>query len=319
MLFESELEFALEDGKTNVGYEYADFSYIFNEYVILRAGKFLLPFGTFMERLHPSWVNRLDSKPLAFVEDAAIAPASGIGAELRGSFAVGGGKVNYSVYTTNGPTLKDGSEVSEEAGMLSFKNFDDNNNNKAVGGRLGILPLSNSSVEIGISGYSGVVGSKGDSLYDKIGAFLYAVDFSFVRQIRPLKGTVDIKAQYNASKVDKATYYKRDESGVIDPASAYTFDNSVDGYYAQLSYRPSMLKSDFFKDFEAIGRFSAVNLPEGSLWARESTQFAFGLNYWLSWRSVFKFTYQKTVNKGEQFANGESTTTEIFLHWALGF
>lgn len=316
LMFESELEFELEDGKTNINFEYANFNYVINDYVIIRAGKFLLPFGTFMERLHPSWVNKLTSKPLGFGHDG-IAPSSGIGAELRGSFHVGGGKVNYSVYSTNGPTLKDGSDEPEEAGMLSFENFEDNNNNKAIGGRIGILPFSNSSVEIGFSGYSGKVGAE-DSDYEDVGAFLYAVDFSFVNQISSIKGIIDIKAQFNSSKVDKAEYFELEPGDTIP--TAYTFDNSSNGYYVQLSYRPSMLDSEFFRNLELIGRYSTLNTPEESEWEEETSQIAIGLNYWLSWRSVFKFSYQITESEGGHHSkDGKTTTTGIFLHWALGF
>jgi len=36
----------------------------------------------------------------------------------------------------------------------------DNNNDKAFGGRLGIFPFTNSSLELGFSGYSAKVGGK---------------------------------------------------------------------------------------------------------------------------------------------------------------
>ena len=144
--------------------------------MIVRAGKFLIPFGTFMERLHPAWINRLPTRPLGFGHDG-IAPSSGIGIELRGAFDLGGPKLNYSVYSTNGPRLKDGSEEPEEAGMLLFENFVDNNNSKAFGGRLGILPFADSSTELGFSAYSTNGVGDADSIYEDVGAFLYAIDF----------------------------------------------------------------------------------------------------------------------------------------------
>ena len=115
--------------------------YVLNKNMTVRAGKFLLPFGTFMERLHPSWINRLPTKPLGFGHDG-IAPSSGIGVEFRGAFDLGKSKLNYSLYSTNGPRLKDGSDEPEEAGMLQFSNFEDNNLNKSFGGRIGILPIA---------------------------------------------------------------------------------------------------------------------------------------------------------------------------------
>ena len=113
LMFEAELEFVLENNELEVGLEYADVMYVLNKNMTVRAGKFLLPFGTFMERLHPAWINRLPTRPLGFGHDG-IAPSSGIGIELRGAFDLGGPKLNYSVYSTNGPRLKDGSEEPEE-------------------------------------------------------------------------------------------------------------------------------------------------------------------------------------------------------------
>ena len=146
LMFEAELEFVLENNELEVGLEYADVMYVLNKNMTVRAGKFLLPFGTFMERLHPAWINRLPTKPLGFGHDG-IAPSSGIGVELRGAFDLGGPSLNYSVYSTNGPRLKDGSEEPEEAGMLIFQNYEDNNNSKAFGGRIGVLPFSDSSTD----------------------------------------------------------------------------------------------------------------------------------------------------------------------------
>ncbi len=317
LLFEAELEFELENGEVVVGFEYADFNYVLNKYAIIRAGKFLLPFGTFVERLHPAWINRFSNMPLGFGHDG-ITPMAGIGIELRGAIPIGGAKINYSVYSTNGPTLKDGSLDPSEAGMLMFDNFEDNNNNKAIGGRIGILPFSNSSVELGFSAYSGKVGSEGDSLYENVGATLYATDFSFVRQISPIKGTVDIKAQLNTSAVDQANYYDIEPGDTIP--TAYTFDNRSQAWFAQLSYRPSMLNNNVLRNFEIIGRYSVFNAPEGAEWEQNATQITFGLNYWLSWRSLIKVSYQITDSQGGHHSPGGQTTTRgVFVHWALGF
>lgn len=318
LMFETELEFNIQGGEVEVGFEYADVMYVMNKFMTVRAGKFLLPFGTFMERLHPSWINRLTSKPLGFGHDG-IAPSSGVGVELRGAFDIQGSKWNYAIYATNGPTLKDGDHEPEEAGMLGFENLIDNNASKAFGGRVGFLPFSDSSVEIGWSAYStSGVGETG-SPYENVGAFLYAWDFSFVKQISSLGGIVDIKAQYNNSKVDDATYFEEHEGELEE----YTFDNKSNSFYTQLSYRPSISGSDFLKNLEFVGRYSEFNAPEGAEWEEKTTQYTFGINYWLSWRSVIKLNYQTRDSKGGHGGHdGEEGLTErngISLHWAIGF
>ena len=313
LMFEAELEFVLENNELEVGLEYADVMYVLNKNMTVRAGKFLLPFGTFMERLHPAWINRLPTRPLGFGHDG-IAPSSGIGIELRGAFDLGGPKLNYSVYSTNGPRLKDGSEEPEEAGMLLFQNFEDNNNSKAFGGRLGILPFADSSTEFGFSAYSTNGVGETDSEYEDVGAFLYAIDFSFAKQVPEIKGFIDVKGQYNNSNIDDAAFIETHEDG---DEEEYTFDNKSNSFYAQLSYRPTMANSDFLKKLEVVGRFSNFNAPEGAEWEEQSEQYAFGLNYWLTWRSVIKVAYQTTDSVGGH--DGGGTANGFYIHWAIGF
>lgn len=315
LMFEAELEFVLENNELEIGLEYANIMYVLNKNMTVRAGKFLLPFGTFMERLHPAWINRLPTKPLGFGHDG-IAPSSGIGVEFRGAFDLGKSKLNYSLYSTNGPRLKDGSDEPEEAGMLQFSNYEDNNWNKAFGGRIGILPIADSSMEIGFSAYSANSTGEQDSEYEDVGAFLYAFDFSYVKQIPALAGFVDVKAQYNNSNVDDATYYSTHEDGDVEE---YTFDNQSDSFYAQLSYRPTMANNDFLKKLEFVGRYSNLNTPEGSEWEEKSNQYAFGINYWFSWRSLIKMSYQTTDKEGGHGNDGSTTIEGLFIHWAIGF
>ena len=315
LMFEAELEFKLEGNELEIGLEYADVMYVLNKNITVRAGKFLLPFGTFMERLHPAWINRLPNAPLGYGHDG-IAPSSGIGVELRGAFDLGGPRLNYSIYSTNGPRLNDGSEEPEEAGILQFENFEDNNLAKAYGGRIGILPFSDSSAELGFSAYSTSGTGEEDSQYEDVGAFLFALDFSYVKPISPLKGIVDIKAQYNNSNVDTATFIEVHEDG---DAEEYSFDNQSNSFYAQLSYRPTMVESDFMKKLEFVGRYSDFNAPEGAEWEEASVQYAFGLNYWLSWRSVIKLSYQTPETEGGHGADGITTTDGLFIQWAMGF
>jgi len=316
LMFEAELEFVLDGNELETGLEYANVMYVLHKNITIRAGKFLLPFGTFGERLHPSWINRLPTGPLGFGHDG-ISPSSGVGVELRGAFEIGKSKLNYAIYSTNGPRLKDGSEEPEEAGMLKFQNFEDNNLSKTFGGRLGFLPFADSSTEIGVSTYSTNGTGQQDSVYEDVGAFLYALDFSFVKQITGLNGIIDVKSQYNNSSVDNAIYTKIDEDTGLE--EDYTFDNKSNSFYAQLSYRPTMADSDFVKKLEIVGRYSSFNTPEAAEWEEQSTQYAFGLNYWLSWRSLIKLSYQTTDSVGGHGSTGKTTKNALYIHWAIGF
>lgn len=316
LMFESELELSQSAGSLDIGLEYADVMYVLNDYMTVRAGKFLVPFGTFMERLHPSWVNRMPTKPLGFGHDG-IAPMSGVGVELRGAFRVGASTMNYSFYTTNGPTLKtpDGVEPME-SGMLMFENLKDNNNNRAFGSRIGLLPFSDSSTEIGFSYYStSKIGTKG-TVFENLGAKLFAFDFSFVKQIPIIGGIVDVKSQYAKSKIDNITYTVEETPGVFEDL---IFNNINSSYYGQLSYRPSMFENNFVKNLELVGRFSKLETPVGSGFATNKKEFSIGLNYWLTWHSLIKLNYQNITGEGGHDVVGKFNEKAFFINWAIGF
>lgn len=316
LMFEAELEFQIMGGELDLGFEYADIMYVLNDYMTVRAGKFLLPFGTFMERLHPSWINRMPTKPLGFGHDG-ITPSSGVGVELRGAFNMGSSTFNYSVYNTNGPGIKtpDGEEP-EEAGMLGFENLKDNNNGRAFGGRLGYLPFADSSTEFGASFYTtNKVGDR-ESIYEDLGANLYALDFSFVKQISGLGGIIDVKSQYNKSKVDNIIYEIEEEPGEFEELD---FDNDSYSFYTQLSYRPTMSENDFINKLEFVGRYSKLETPEGAGWESNKEEYSFGLNYWISWRSLIKLNYQNISGEGGHDTIGGFNQNAVYLHWAIGF
>lgn len=308
LMFEAELEFEYEHGEFEIMLEYADISYVLNDYMTVRAGKFILPFGTFSERLHPSWINKLSSMPLGFGH-GAISPSSGVGAEIRGAFDAGGSKFNYALYTTNGPTL---STDAHGAGMLNFGNTTDNNSNKSFGGRFGFLPFSDSSVELGFSFMNSVVGDA-HSDFEDTKANLYAYDFSFIKKINPLGGILDIKAQYNQSIVDDATYVNTHEDGDVE--TLVLNDNKSSAYYAQLSYKPTMSSNDFIKNLEFVGRISNIETPEASPETSNQDSVTFGINYWLSWRSAIKFNYQVIDGIG---GHGPVDDKIFTVQWVIG-
>ena len=309
LFFESELEVEVEDGNTNIGLEYATLHYQFCKYLTFSAGKFLSPFGTFIERLHPAWINKFSEKPLGFSEeDAMVGPMSEFGVSLRGGANIGKSKINYVAYISNGPALNTGEDNQEEAGMLEYENLADNNYNKAVGGRLGFLPFSNSSLEIGASGQYALVGDRASN-YSGIAATMLAGDFNYVNKISPLKSKIDIKGQYNLVNVDDAVYYTTDSIG----KHPYTFTNSNDAYYAQLAFRPEYIKNKFFKNLEITGRYSVLETPENSLWGTNVIQYGIGLNYWFSWHAVIKIDELITQAKGEKQEQG------FFVQFAMGF
>lgn len=135
-LFETEIEMEYMTNQLSVNLRYANASYMVTKDLVIKFGKILIPFGTFGEKLHPSWVNKCVTMPLGVGHDGMV-PMSDIGFEVRGGLQLGSSKLSYSAYAVNRLTLKDGTVEPTEAGMLAFDNAIDNNKNKAMGARIG--------------------------------------------------------------------------------------------------------------------------------------------------------------------------------------
>ena len=314
LLFEGELEIELEDGETHLGLEYANMSYLLSDAITIRAGKFLLPFGTYVPNLHPAWINKFPTNPLGAGHDG-ILPSADIGIELRGASYLGNIKTNYSIYAVNGPQLNDGSVEVEEGGVLHYDIAPDNNKGKSFGGRLGFFPMSNSALEIGISGLYGKVGNK-DGDYEDIAAFLYAFDMSYVQRLSSIRSVIDLKAQYAAADVDKAAFPEED-----DPTELHSFDNSSSTWFAQLSIRPAFVSSKLVQNLELATRYSSIETPEGAPWEANQRQWEVGLNYWFDWRTLVKVSYRTVSGETGGHSEDEESGGEdsFFIHWAIGF
>jgi len=321
LIFEAELEFGFEENRLEVGLEYADVAYTLNRYLIARFGEFLLPFGKFTSNFHPAWINRLSTAPLGFGHHDPVGPATDFGFELRGATPVGVGKFTYALYVVNGPAL-------QEDGRLVYGLIEDNNTNKAVGGRISWLPLSDLSLEVGLSAQYGKVGAS-ESAYEHITARLYAVDLTFRRNLIPLNSMLDIRGQYNRAEVDRTSY-----PGPT-PGEMISFDNTSQAYYIQGSLRPAYVENPLLKNLEFVSRYSKLMLPEEAPWGEERSEVALGINYWIDWRTVVKFSYltmdiaegheeaeqalPKRFNEGEEDEEAEVLKQAFMIHIAIGF
>lgn len=298
--FESHVDIKLQQNETVVNLEFANFSYIITDYVILEVGKFLTPFGFFQENVHAAWMNKLPDEPLSVANDS-LTPTSSLGIQLRGVIPVGFTVFKYAIYLSNGPRLNVGVPDSQNAGKLKFDNYTDNNRNKAVGGRVGFSPVP--ELEIGSSFLTSKVGSRNTPFSD-IDAFLFGVDLNYVKNVGSLMGTVDVKTEWIWSKVDTADY------------GAGVFDNKRKGGYLQLAYRPSQVDQGIIKKMETVFRYDLLDLPSGAP-VFDEWRLTFGLNYWLGPSMAFKAAYQ-TATK-ERAGAGEDKTRAVLFQVAIGF
>lgn len=305
IVIEAELETEIEGTETKIDMGYANASFFLNKYLTMRTGKFISPFGIFQDRLHPSWINKLPTVPIGTGEDElGVGPTSEIGIDFRGGIPLGTAKMNYSVFFANGAQLITDPAEPEKQGTLSYGNAETINKKLTIGGRVALLPLSNSSLEVGFSYRNGNVGDK-NSAYSSIGSQMYALDLTYVKQLDFIKGLFDVKAQYNKVNVDNAEYIDPD-----DPTGAtmYTFDNKRNSFFAQAAYRPSMAQSKVLKKTELVFRYSGLNPPGGSKEPEKLKQYTYGISYWFTWRTVLKAAYQSQKNNNS-----------FFLQVAVGF
>src|SRR5665213_861673 len=131
------MEFEPSFSAGGLGVNWAVASYYATPGLILRGGYLVLPFGTYNKRLAAGWINKLASDP------EGIPETSDFGVEAEGGIQAGTTKWSYDFALSNGMQL-------QSDGSTAFVGITDNNKNKLFTGRIGFLPLANSSLEVGV-------------------------------------------------------------------------------------------------------------------------------------------------------------------------
>jgi hypothetical protein len=302
LLFDSRLEIDPSGGGTNVNLVNAQISYLLNDYIVLGAGEFFSPSNVFVERFEPQWINKLPDRPLAIYH--GILPNISVGAQVRGGFPIGSTRVDYAFYGSNGPVLN--TFDARSAGTLDFNSYTDNNDNKAVGGRVGFLPIP--GVEVGYGFETSKPGFQGTS-FSRVQALVQSVDLEVTRDSDLLKGRFNLFAQYAWSHVDHAVY---DPDGSLG-FGPLAFTSKQDGGYTELAYRPVKLDNDYLRNLEMIVRWDHLSRDPSGLGDPEETRWTLGLNYWLSPSTVLKAAYEWDQ------PNGEPNRNALLIQTAMGF
>lgn len=284
---------------------YAVIDFHFDDLATLEAGKFLTPFGAFIRRQHQTWSNKLPDDPLALDINTGLVPSYTVGADVSGGFGMCSTRFNYSVYAGNGPKLN--ATSSEDFGKLDFNNDIDTNRSKAVGGRLGFLPIPD--LEFAASFQASRAGIH-HTPQSNVDAFLYGADMSYVNDFEALKGTVDIKAEWIWSRLDNSVYS-------FGGNSFFFTDDKRNGGYVQFAYRPTKADQKWLRNLELALRFDRLDNPDHGprVPGASNRQFAdhdrgtFGIDYWLGPTAVFKLAYEKDRGKERAY----------LLQFALGF
>ncbi|MFQ5703217.1 MAG: hypothetical protein ACE5HT_04270 [Gemmatimonadales bacterium] len=249
----AEVEF--EHAGDEIGLEYGFITYTGIRNVRISAGKFLVPFGSFNKDIHPSFINKLPGRPLGFRH---IVPTgySDVGIWLSGGAPAGDGvTVTYDAFIVNGLMGDDGGDIrglrDNITDELPGGGVDDN---KAVGGRLGIV-VAPQGLSFGVSGYTGNYVNVADS---SLTLSMFDFDALYQHQGFELRGEV--------------VFANQDATGG---------DLTKKGAYIQAAYLTKV-------HFEPIIRFSFKDMPGNSLDAR---RVALGASYYLSPNSSVRFAY----------------------------
>jgi len=290
-----------DSGGIEVSLEFATIDYLIHEKLNFRAGIILLPVGKF-NLLHDSPLNDLSDRPLVAT---AIIPStlSETGAGFYGTFyPTRLSKLDYELYATQGFNGYDGITplITAAKGLRdarqrvsTVEDGLDNNNGKAVVGRVAFSPIL--GVEVGGSGYYGS--------YDpasKRPLAIWAADWTFQRGPFELIG-------------EAAWVYVRDNSKDLNgnPAPDLTFTGHflpqrMDGYYVQGNYHflPQFLRRwapSYFTEastFTAVVRWDQIN-TNSEFSDKKRERLTFGLNFRPIEDTVFKVDYQFNFEDGK--------------------
>ncbi len=295
--FNGELEVGLtlegEETVTELGLEFAQIDYLLNDWMVLSGGLMLLPFNAFGPRLHPTWINKMASKPPIYGGhgEVGIVPVmSNLGFQVSGGAPLWSdeSKFNYGFYVTNAPSADD----DHDPLGFEYKTFPNLSDNFSGGGRVGVLPIPN--LEIGGSFQSGTVSPTDDPSAPGDRYHLAGSDAWFDWRGLELRGEYIWKT-------------RRFEGT----------DLSEQGYYLQGAYRMNHLVPDTGGLRGVVGRFEPV-VRWGQIFdyaprieEKARKQLALGLAYWLFESAPLKFTYE--------FNEGAVDSNRVFVQFAYGF
>jgi hypothetical protein len=265
------LEFEPSFNNDGLSVNWANISYFLAPNVIVRGGYFVLPFGMYSKKLAAAWINKLATDPMGLPTSADY----GIG--ISGGLPLGPIKWNYDVSLTNGFYLLSN-------GQFQSDNLSTNGRNKTFCGRVGLLPFSNNSMEIGFSALTGGL-ANGNAQFQNSRINMFALDLNYVKNINPFQ--INIKSQYNVVNITNQNFVNS-----LDTTQLYSFHNQTISGYEQISLRMVGAQNPIIKKLELAFRYGIYNTPTNSSYGDNNSQVDYGINYWINWRTVVRGTYE---------------------------
>lgn len=210
-----------KDGVLGFGEVLLEFSVVdfqVTDWATFRAGVILVPLGSYNLR-HDAPAQELAERPIAYT---TIVPTTWFesGAGFLGEFELGRGmRLAYEIYAINGLDAK----IEDGLGMRAARgsNLQDNNDDKAIVGRLAFSPSL--GLEIGLSGYTGA--------YDQLNNRVTMVNGDLFWRLGPL----DLLGEVVYAHIDRGFVQGFSEGSPANTRDAVP--EGMFGFYAQANYR----------------------------------------------------------------------------------
>jgi hypothetical protein len=259
---------------------------IFGDWLNFRGGVLLVPFGMFNIN-HDSPTRDLTDRPLAYrtiVPTTWFEAGMGFFGQVETSDT---GNLNYEVYLMNGldSQIVDGLGYRQARGSLGPN---DNNDNKAIAGRLGYSPYL--GLELGLSGYKGE--------YDRDGheAKMLGLDLLFKHRWFEFLG------EYVEAFNDPGFVV---DGGASSPIMGQAVPENMRGWYAQTNFHFMPFPRDWLaydlqdSIFTGVIRYEQVDTNTEITTESDITRLTLGLNFRPVEAVVFKsdllLNYKKIV------------------------
>lgn len=255
-------------------------------------GNFSPKYGLYSGLLD-DFTNRFCTDPIGL----SRGPGTQTGIGVQGGVQAGFTKFNYQVYLSNGPQLIVDNTTRGNGnltGQLTYGNYTDNNKSKAIGGSIGFLPFSNSSLQVDLSGqYAAKTGDPG-TVFEKTGSLSWAVDMNYYHVFQPV--TLRVLAEYNKTITDNINYPFTDS---INTNIVPNFNNQFSGWYAGATVRATGATNAFLNKLELGARIGAYSPPKyrdatfsDAPWGENAeTQSTICLTYWFTWKTPLNVVY----------------------------
>jgi len=265
------------------------------------AGNFSPKYGLYMGVMD-DFTNRYATNPIGMNRG----PGTQTGIGIQGGIQTGTSKLNYQLYLANGPQLIVDSTTqgnSNQTGKLNYGNYSDNNNNKAIGGSIGFLPLSNSNLQVDVSGQMAAKTGNMGTPFESVSSMSWAADLNYYHLFNPL--LVRVQAEYNSTITQNKTYPWRstaDTTKLLVPA----FNNQISGWFVGATLRLAGVKNTILSNFELGARVGGYTPPQytslpstPAVWGENAEQqTTVCLTYWFTWKTPLNFAYDMLSTKG---------------------